>query len=213
MAEKKAARRQRSDAFSDLKAMYCYGDMDKKVKAGIAVEEIARWLQEDCFQLLGIKRDSLVRKLYRYKAQLPAADLVKNPPLYLERAIEKLRRGVNEVEELEKLYLLQLKRISMDAETEERITKLFSGTNAEIRTAADLLAKMMQMKQELGIVQKVPDRIDLGGGVNVGHLVDEDTDEGTKAKLGLLAGKLLDAMGKSVAEAEKTQDEEDSDVG
>ena len=76
------------------------------------------------FQQMDIKRESLVRKLYRYKSSLPPAEIVKEPPVYVQKAIEKMTRGVNEIEELEKLYLLQLKRISIDAETESKINKL-----------------------------------------------------------------------------------------
>lgn len=199
----KKERKPRSDAFQDLKRLYCFKEMDDKVKAGVAIEEVARWLQEDCFAQTEIKRDSLVRKLYRYKQSLPPADLVRHEPLYIQKAIEKLRRGVSELDEMEKLYLLQLKRISIDAQTEERITKLFSGTNSEIRLAADLLVRMMNLKQELGIVQKVPDQVTFSGAVGIAPLVDEETDEQTKAKLGLLAGKLLDTLGKAVKEKEE----------
>ena len=68
----------------------------------------------------------------------------------MKKAIEKLKRGVNEIEELEHLYLFQLKRISIDAETEEKINKLFSGTAREIQLAADLLTRMLDKKMELG---------------------------------------------------------------
>ena len=186
-----------SHAFKDLQAMPCFVEFDKKVKAGIALEEVGRWLQEDMFQQVGIKRESLVRKLYRYKSSLPPVDIVKEPPVYVQRAIEKMSRGVKEIDELEKLYLLQLRRISIDAETESKINKLFSSTGPEIRIAADLLNSMMQKKMELGLVKRAAEQVEVSGNFGVAGILTDDTDEPTKAKLGLLAGKMLQAMSKS----------------
>lgn len=207
MAKKKA----KSHAFKDLKAMPCFDEFDKKVKAGIALEEVGRWLQEDMFQQMDIKRDSLVRKLYRYKSSLPPADIVKEPPIYVQKAIEKMTRGVNEIEELEKLYLLQLRRISIDADTESKINKLFSSTGGEIKIAADLLNSMMEKKMELGILSKAPEQLEVTGNFGVSNLLSEDTDEQTKAKIGLLAGKMLQVMSKFMDEQEKNEQEEDED--
>ena len=207
MARKKA----KSRAFKDLKAMPCFDEFDKKVKAGIALEEVGRWLQEDMFQQMDIKRESLVRKLYRYKASLPPAAIVKEPPVYVQKAIEKMTRGINEIDELEKLYLLQLKRISIDAETESKINKLFRSTGGEIRIAADLLNSMMQKKMELGIMSKAPEQLEVTGSFGVSNLLSEDTDEQTKAKIGLLAGKMLQVMSKSMDEQEKNEQDEEGD--
>jgi hypothetical protein len=207
MAKKKA----KSHAFKDLKAMPCFDEFDKKVKAGIALEEVGRWLQEDMFQQMDIKRDSLVRKLYRYKSSLPPADIVKEPPIYVQKAIEKMTRGVNEIDELEKLYLLQLRRISIDADTESKINKLFSSTGGEIKIAADLLNSMMEKKMELGILSKAPEQLEVTGNFGVSNLLSEDTDEQTKAKIGLLAGKMLQVMSKFMDEQEKNEQEEDED--
>lgn len=207
MARKKA----KSHAFKDLKAMPCFDEFDKKVKAGIALEEIGRWLQEDMFQQMDIKRESLVRKLYRYKSSLPPAEIVKEPPIYVQKAIEKMTRGVNEIEELEKLYLLQLRRISIDADTESKINKLFSSTGGEIKIAADLLNSMMEKKMELGILSKAPEQLEVTGNFGVSNLLSEDTDEQTKAKIGLLAGKMLQVMSKFMDEQKKNEQDEEDD--
>ncbi len=198
----KAQEKPSTGAFKRLRGLYCFDEMDKKVKAGISVEEVARWLQEDLMQLPEVKRETLVRQLYRYKASLPPGQIVTAPPLYLKRAIEKLRRGVNELEELEHLYLFQLKRISIDAETEEKINKLFSGTGREIQLAADLLTRMMDKKMELGLMDKQPEKLEISGGMQV---TGDSTDEDTRHRLGLAAGKLVDLLQANLEQ----KDEED----
>ena len=54
-------RKQRdSYAHKDLKGMACFEEFHKKIVAGVVLEEIARWLQEDMYQQVDIKRESLV---------------------------------------------------------------------------------------------------------------------------------------------------------
>lgn len=208
---RKNGKKSSKSAFKDLRAMPCYKEMSEKIKADIAVEDVAKWLQEDMFQQLDIKRESLVRKLYRYKASLPPAEIVKEPPLYVQKAVEKLKRGVNELEEMEKLYLLQLKRISMDAETEERINKLFSTTSNEIRLAVDILNRMVETKMELGIMDKAPERLDVSGSFGVVPLVTDQTDEETRVKMGILAGKVVQAMSRFVEEPTKEEKNDENE--
>ena len=76
----KARKKPSSGAFKRLRGLYCFDEMDKKVKAGVSVEEVARWLQEDLMQLPEVKRETLVRQLYRYKASLPPGQIVTAPP-------------------------------------------------------------------------------------------------------------------------------------
>lgn len=198
------------DSFTKLRSLDCFNELDAKIKAGVAVEEVARWLQKDMFQMTDIQLDSLKRQLYRYKASLPPAELLKatEEPLYVRQAVEKLERGFNELEELEKLYLLQLKRISTDAQTENKINKLFKGTNKEIELASNLLEKILKLKMELGILEKSPDRLEVGG--LVGHmpvmpdqLKDDKSADKTMTRMGLIASKLFKAVEEISSEDEE----------
>ncbi len=193
--------RSKKDSFAQLKALDCFNEVDIKIKAGVSIEELARWLQEDMFQMTDIQFDSLKRQLYRYKAELPPAELIQatEEPVYVRKAIEKMKRGINEIEELEKLYLFQLQRISRDAETEAKINKLFKGTNKEIELATNLLEKMLKLKMELGILDKSPNRLEVGG--MIGHmpvlpeqLKEDKSADKTMTRMGLIAGKLFKAI-------------------
>lgn len=179
--------------YKKLKAMHCYKQMYDKLCAGIVPEEVARWIQEDMLERLDVKRESLVRELYKFKAEIPIAERKQEQPLYVKKAIEKLKRGINELEELEALYLLQLRRISIDAQTEEKINKLFSNTSKEIALARDILKDMFYIKQQLGLVQTQPQRIEVSTSfVNLegGKVVDEEK----LIKFGVVAEKMLTAI-------------------
>src|SRR5690606_11266264 len=110
-----------------------------------------------------------------------------------------MRREINELEELEKLYLLQLKRISLDASTEERINKLFKTTNREIELAQSLLVKRLEMKQKMGLVDTIPQAFDvtqrsMNANVNVSVPVENGLDDERKMKLGVVAEKLISGL-------------------
>jgi len=183
-------------------------------KAGVAPEEVARWLQEDVLQFTDIQRDSLKRQLYRYKAALPAHELLKatEEPLWIKTAIDKMRRGINELEELEKMYLLQQRRINIDAQTEDKINKLFKGTNKEIELATTLLEKMIKLKIELGILDSQPSRIQFDGIMGTVPVeldregATESETDSMRLRLGLLSAKLVKAM--SDFNPEKESDKE-----
>lgn len=181
-----------------IKNLKCYKEVDIKIKSNVAVEVIAEWIQTEMLEATDITRGGLEKALYRYKADLPPTEIVREPPLYLKKTIEKIKRGVDEFSELEGLYLLQLKRISIDVQTEEKINKLFSGTSREIELATKLLAQMVDLKQKLGFIapseQKVV--VEHSGGVAVANadLTLGRLDEEQKIKLGMLSEKLLSSV-------------------
>lgn len=187
--------------FPKLFGLRCWTLAQEKIKAGVALEEVARWIQEDMLEYGDSKRESLTRALYRFKSELPETDIVREKPTYVDEAVEKMRRGINELDELEKLYLLQLKRISLDASTEERINKLFKTTNREIELAQMILVRRMELKQKMGLVETVPQAIDvtqrsMNANVNI-SATDAPLDDERKMKLGVIAEKLISGLMKS----------------
>jgi hypothetical protein len=183
--------------FSKLKELPYFDEIDRRIRAGFAVEEVAEWMQEDLNLRTEIKRESLVRQLYRYKKDIPPGELLtENEPLYVRKAVEKMGRGIDELEEMKKLYLYQLKRISIDGSTESKINKLFGSQSKEIKLAYDMLQQMMQKKMELGILSKAPEKVDVTGTMTGGilNVTPNEVDEGDKQKLGLAAGKILQAL-------------------
>lgn len=218
-APKKRRPRKDKEKFANLKNLECFPELDVKVKAGISIDEIARWLQDDLYQMTDIQLDSLKRQLTRYKASLPPAELLKatEEPLFIREAIQKMKRGINEIDELEKLYLFQLQRISRDAETERKINKLFKGTNKEIELATSLLEKSLKLKMELGLLNKSPNRLEVGG--MIGHvplmpksLEEDKSADKTMTRMGLLASKLFKAIEDVSIEEESIIDAECEEV-
>lgn len=219
ISPKKSKKQKDDGGFKRLRSLDCFDELDAKIKAGISPDEVARWLQEDMLQMIDIQRESLRRQLYRYKSELPASELIKGreEPLFIRKAIEKMNRGINELDELEKLYLYQLKRISKNAETEDKLSIMLKGTSKEIQLATDMLEKMIELKMELGLVNRQPHKTQVEG--LIGHMPlpnmpeqlenDQDADK-TMTRMGLLANKLFKAVEKM--EVEEPEDDSIIDV-
>lgn len=199
-------RKQLREQFPKLFGLRCWELADKKIKAGIALEEVGRWIQDDMLEYRDAKRDSLIRALYRYKgvlAELYPDEVAEIKPSVVDDLVAEMRRGVDELEELEKLYLLQLKRIGIDVKTETTINKLFKTTSVEMQTAMQILAKRMEIKQKCGLVATVPDRVDVNNrnltvGVHVpAGAIEVPIDDEKRLKLGVVAEKLFSALTKA----------------
>lgn len=218
--KKRKTRKDSEGGFKRLKEIDCFPEIESKIKAGVSPDEVGRWLQEDMFKLCDIKRESVVRQLYRYKSTLSPADLLTATPqpIWVTKAIEKMKRGIDELDELEKLYLLQLQRISRDAETEAKINKLFKGTNKEIQLATELLEKRIKLKMDLGILDKSPHKTQIDGiishiPVDLPEGMDEKSADKTMTRMGLAASKLFKALERiSVDDLEQKEEKCQEDI-
>ena len=66
-SSKKGKQKELKKKFPKLFNLRCWEKAQEKIKAGIAVEEVARWIQEEMLEYRDAKRESLVRALYRFK--------------------------------------------------------------------------------------------------------------------------------------------------
>lgn len=174
-------------AFEKLRQIRCFPAVDKKIRAGVPCENVAEWIQDDQNEYTDIKRDSLVRQLYRYKEAMPPALLDHPEPLHIRKKIENLKRGVNEADELEKLYLLQLTRISRTVENEDKMNFLLKETRKEIDVARMLLLDLAKLKIEIGVYNRQP--LAVTGEIN--HRVEgqlESIDPTNTPEVGGVAG-------------------------
>ena len=212
----KRRKKPRKGDFQTLKELPYFDEIDSRIKANISVSAIARWIQEDRGGRLDVTRKGLENQLFRYKRNLPPGAVMEKAPLFFQKHIEKLERGFDEIEELENLYLLQLKRMDIDVELETDIGKLFSSTRSEIQLASSLLNQIIEKKVQLGLVSHEPQKISLSGNVGMFALhkqADNDEGEGVdedlQMRLGLAAGKLLDALVGDRAVTEEAEEEEE----
>lgn len=163
--------RSRSNRFKKLRALACFDDVYTRVCDGWALAEIARFIQDERKEYTEISRGGLEKMLTDFRVQeVPAGDLVKKrfPEVY-DAAKEEVEKGIDEVKELEELYRIQMHRIGTDFKTEKAIGKLLPSMTSEIKEARQLLESLSNLKMEMGLASRAPQKHehDVSVGVSV----------------------------------------------
>lgn len=219
----------RDKSFAKLRAMQCFEEAHQMLCEGYPIKEVARFIQEDKQEYTEVKRDSLQWTLDAYRATIPKAQLVaKRMPTVFNKAAEQVRKGLDEIEELERLYQLQMERISIDAKNEKNINKLLPTMTAEIKAAKDIAVAIAELKMDLGLSKRHIGQLDVDTRVlaEVSHRYEKPevakvmaNAESRRKLLGIidqmavLTTKSMDSEGE-VTEAEllDEDDEDDDDV-
>lgn len=141
--------------FLKLKSLDCFKEVHGRILDGWQVAEVAKMVQEERGEYTDATRGTLTTLLHEYRNSLPKGTLIRQTlPKVLHKAAEEVKAGVNELDELEKLYLMQMERIKIDVGTEKKIGKLFGTTGREIREAREILEARAKLKMDLGLDQR-----------------------------------------------------------
>lgn len=142
-------------------------ELRARLMANMPIPEVARWLQEEQHDCLDVTRESLIRSLHKYKNNYIPRGFAKLVPSVMEETsklearLEEASKAMDEVEELERLYALQMERIQIDAKNEKDNNKLFNSLSQDIRVAMDILARRAQLKMDLGIEKRHLGQLDV----------------------------------------------------
>lgn len=142
----------RPTRFVRLRGLNCFDEVRKRIIAGWAAGAIAKFIQEDAKEYDDVARESLTTMVSEFREAMPPAELLAiRMPQAVAKAEEKLEKGIDELEELQKLYLMQMERIEIDRGSERKINKLFKSMNAEMLTAQKILRTRAELKMDLGL--------------------------------------------------------------
>jgi len=146
-----------------LKALKCFKDVHDMICSGWTTAEVASYIQEQRREMLDQTPASIEWQLSQYRTALPPGALtpIQRTPTY-KKAVAKIKRGIDELAELEKLYELQMQRITIDFETEKKINKLMPTMTREIKCARDILVSMAELKMDLGLDERHLGKLDVG---------------------------------------------------
>lgn len=151
-----------SRPYARIRELKCFPEVHQRIVDGWPVKEIARYITQVKQEATGIPIASLEHSLAGYRDSLPPAVLVqKRIPQVMMEAAKELEDGLDELRELEKLYLLQMKRIKIDWINEQKIKKLLPTTAQEIRTAREILSTYANLKMDLGLSKRHLGQVDV----------------------------------------------------
>jgi len=174
--ERKDKKKSAYDRFIDkLKDVGLYNEYLDRIRAGIPVTTISEWL----IKVEGIKGDKsqIIKFIRQTVNEIGKVNIATNSNLVNDTAREIIE-GIDELKELNKLYKIQVDRINIDYNTEKKLNKLFKGTGYEIYLATKILSEILRVKMELGVLNRAPIAVDLGGSnVNIinGVVIDDST--------------------------------------
>lgn len=136
------------------------------VISGWPLIEVSQYIQKQRGEYTDVTEQTLSWTLQRYRSDLPPGELVARAlPKSFSKAAERVRKGLDELAEFERLYEIQMKRIGIDFETEKKINKLFPTMTNEIRAAKDILVEMAKLKMDLGLDERHIGKLEVETGV------------------------------------------------
>ncbi len=170
-----------SSTFSRLKAAKCFNEIDRRIRLGWSSPDLAEAIQQEFHELQDVSLRYLKKVLDRYRTSIPPSELSMVSPSSLmgKRITQKMDKGLNELEQIELLYDMQMKRIAIDVGNEEKINKLLPTTGNEIYVAMKLLKQSTDLKMDLGLLKR-----QLGTLEMTGQLAAEATERYGKDSVG-----------------------------
>lgn len=99
------------------------------------------------------------------KNRIPAAYLIPRP--LLNEKLKDIDFFVNESKSMQSLILIQEDRVKKSLDTEEKSPLPLPYTNKEIKLLAELYIQGLKLKQDLGLEEKIPIRLEVSGELNL----------------------------------------------
>lgn len=156
--------REAEGRFKKLKLLKSFAEVERRLRMGWSAPACAKMVQEEFNEYTDITRDSLCTIISEFASTIPPAEmgLAVGSPAY-KRAAKKLNEGLDELDEIEKLYRMQMARLDIDIATEQKIKKLFPTTKNEVFIAMKLLNLSAQLKMDLGLVKRQLGTMEVNG--------------------------------------------------
>lgn len=206
--------RETSGPFSKLRGAKCFAEIDRRMRMGWSTTDLARAIQDEYGELKEVSFGYLKKLIDQYRLSIPPAELsMASPNSTVSRnATRKVVDGINELEELEKLYRLQISRIDIDVKNEQKIQKLFKDTGREVFVAMKILNQSAQLKMDLGLTKRQLGTMEVNGqlAAEVGERYGKDAigkviaDPDSRRKVLGLAERMLALVGKANIDAIET---------
>jgi len=152
-----SVKRPSGNKFKKLKEMRCFKYMDRRIRAGYPLIDIARYVQQDREEYTDVKEDSLVAVLSEFREAIPPGEIVaQQMPQAFAKAEKKLEDGIDELTEMADAYRLQKLRVVGFQMQEEDFGLALP--NRQLTGDIELLMKMLKvsldMKMDLGMTKR-----------------------------------------------------------
>ena len=141
--------------FAKLRGLRCFNIIDKMIRDGYPLAQIAEFIQVENGEYTEVQRDSLADLLGKYRDSLPPADVaaISHSRSFIESA-KKVQDGVKVLDELEYLFRLQKIRIEHFVGKEEETGVMSKAMSREVDSARMLVDKIHTVRLDLGMDER-----------------------------------------------------------
>ncbi len=147
----------KQEKFFKLRKLKCFKEVDRRIKHGYPVVDIARYIHEDRGEYQKIKRTSLERVVRDYRDSLsPAEKAAHSMPQTFLKAKDEVEEGLNELFEMKWSYEQQKKRVKAMIATEESLPIRMPSRAMvrEMNLASVILVRSAKLKMDLGLTKR-----------------------------------------------------------
>jgi hypothetical protein len=140
--------------FSRFVNLSCFDEFKTKISFGYTNHAIASWLQDEKGKCKDVKPKSLEVMIGRYRKALPPLSRGIKPDVRGQvqaMAIKEIDESIDELKEVNKLYRIQMDRVSKGIRQEVEMYGLNKTLGQEINLASNLLRQSHAIKMDLGI--------------------------------------------------------------
>lgn len=140
--------------------MRCFNEVYERILAGWSMPELARFVQEDRSEYGHVTRPGLVQVLQRFRDSIPPAEMAKRIPGAHAKAAAEVEDVVDGLKIMGQLVRMQMERLQIDITNEKNIGTLMPKMTQEMRVAGELVAKLEDMKMDLGLSTRQLGQVD-----------------------------------------------------
>lgn len=138
-----------------LKRLECFPEIHEMIIQGRSLDAIVDFIHGQKKLLLHYTRQSLIDIVKDYRHSVPKAEILKNVNAgFINEAKRQVKQQINVLEEYNRLYEIQLKRINRAVEQEDTIGLNMNNLENSIKTAQSLLDSIHTVQSDLGMTPK-----------------------------------------------------------
>lgn len=159
--------RQNESRFVRLRTLKCFDEVHSRVIHGFPVSDIVRFIQQEKAEYVDIEPSSLSALLVEYRKSLPLGPSIhKSSAGYAGKAMVHVQEKLDELDELNRLFAIQMGRLDIDLKNEQSIKKLFPTTAREIEVARNILETSAKLKMDLGLDERHLGSLDVNADIS-----------------------------------------------
>lgn len=150
---------------SKFRSAKCFQEIDRRIRLGWSTSDLVVAIHEEFNECTDVKDGYLKKLVDDYRRTIPPSELVGAAvnSAVARNATRTLVDGLNEIQELERLYRLQAERLEMAWANEKKFNMTFPNTGKEVFVAMKIVKQSADLKMDLGLLRRQIGTVEVTG--------------------------------------------------